>query len=164
MGIFKLRQGGKNVSCPDISKPIMGGIIHESTVLFRAEWRHIYAGWRCAYSQPCHWRGRAAVYWQVWSDVETLSERTSSILYYKANKPEDSDWLVLPVTNFDACFGSSSFSRKYLSKIPKKLMQREKQSYGVSRYKVDLDLLQDRQPDNMLDFLLEILRSGSTPF
>ena len=25
--------------------------------------------------------------------------------YYIANRPEDSDWAVLPVVNFDACFG-----------------------------------------------------------
>lgn len=58
-------------------------------------------------------------------------------IYYKANKPEDSDWVVLPVTNFDAYFGRSSFSRKYLNKIPKELIQRDKQSYGISRYKMD---------------------------
>lgn len=86
------------------------------------------------------------------------------VLYYTANKPQDSDWVVLPVTNFDAFFGGSGFSRKYLSKIPKELVQREKQSYGVNRYKVNLDLLQDRQPENMPDFLLELLRSGNTPF
>lgn len=33
--------------------------------------------------------------------------------YYIANKPEDSDWVVLPVANFDACFGGTSFSKKY---------------------------------------------------
>ena len=65
------------------------------------------------------------------------------VVYYKANRPEDSDWVVLPVTNFDACFGGSGFSRKYLSKIPQEPIQREKQSYGVSRYKVDLALLSE---------------------
>lgn len=34
--------------------------------------------------------------------------------YYLANQPEDSDWLVLPVANFDAYFGTTSFGRKYL--------------------------------------------------
>ena len=86
------------------------------------------------------------------------------IVYYKVNKPEDSDWVVLPVTNFDAFFGGNGFSRKYLSKIPKELVQREKQSSGISRYKVDLALLQDYQPDNMPDCLLEFFRSGNTPF
>lgn len=40
--------------------------------------------------------------------VETLA------VYYLANKPEDSDWVVLPVANFDAYFGATSFGRKYL--------------------------------------------------
>ena len=40
--------------------------------------------------------------------VETL------VAYYLANKPEDSDWVVLPVANFDAYFGTTSFGRKYL--------------------------------------------------
>ena len=34
--------------------------------------------------------------------VETLAA------YYFANKPEDSDWVVLPVANFDAYFGTTS--------------------------------------------------------
>ena len=44
--------------------------------------------------------------------VETLAA------YYFANKPEDSDWVVLPVANFDAYFGTTSFGRKYLKQIP----------------------------------------------
>ena len=55
--------------------------------------------------------------------------------YYIANKPEDSDWVVLPVTNFDAYFGSTNFSRKWLNKIPGSLIVRQKQSFGVCRYK-----------------------------
>ena len=39
---------------------------------------------------------------------------TTLVSYYHANKPEDSDWVVLPVANFDACFGTTSFGRKYL--------------------------------------------------
>lgn len=34
-----------------------------------------------------------------------------------ANKPEDSDWVVLPVTNFDAYLQTTSLSRKYLSAL-----------------------------------------------
>ena len=36
------------------------------------------------------------------------------IQYYLANRPDDSAWVVLPVTNFDAYFGDTSFSKKYL--------------------------------------------------
>ena len=46
------------------------------------------------------------------------------IQYYIANKPDDADWVVLPVSNFDAYFGTTSFSRKWLSKIPSEIMER----------------------------------------
>jgi hypothetical protein len=66
---------------------------------------------------------------------------TTLISYYRANKPEDSDWVVLPVTNFDAYFGSANFSHKWLSRIPLKIMKRQKQSFGVCRYMVgNLDI------------------------
>ena len=63
------------------------------------------------------------------------------IKYYFANKPEDSDRVVLPVTNFDAYFGSTNFSRKWLSRIPESLIVRQKQSFGVCRYMVPSSLL-----------------------
>lgn len=55
------------------------------------------------------------------------------IAYYIANKPEDSDWVVLPVENFDCWFGDTNFGRKYLSQIPEEIIQRDN-SFGVSRY------------------------------
>ncbi len=58
------------------------------------------------------------------------------IKYYTANKPEDSDWVVLPVTNFDAYFGNTNFSRKWLNRIPERIIIRQKQSFGVCRYRV----------------------------
>ena len=63
------------------------------------------------------------------------------IAYYIANKPEDSDWVVLPVTNFDAYSGSTNFSRKWLNKIPESLIARQKQSFGVCKYMVPSSLL-----------------------
>ena len=45
--------------------------------------------------------------------------------YYIANKPEYSDWVVLPVANFDAYFGGTSFSKKYLRAIPETIMVRD---------------------------------------
>lgn len=57
------------------------------------------------------------------------------IAYYTANKPEDSDWVVLPVANFDCWFGDTNFGRKYLSQIPEEIIQRSS-SFGVSRYRV----------------------------
>ena len=58
------------------------------------------------------------------------------VSYYKANKPEDSDWVVLPVANFDAYFGNTSFGRKYLKMIPQEILERFVSGYGVCRYRV----------------------------
>lgn len=58
------------------------------------------------------------------------------IAYYAANKPEDSDWVVLPVANFDAYFGGTSFGRKYLKLIPPEILERPDSGFGVSRYRV----------------------------
>lgn len=55
--------------------------------------------------------------------------------YYLANKPGDSAWVLLPVTNFDACFGTTSFSRKWLAKLPESIITREN-GYGVCRYRM----------------------------
>ncbi|MGI5935330.1 MAG: hypothetical protein ACOX7I_00765 [Oscillospiraceae bacterium] len=63
------------------------------------------------------------------------------IAYYAANKPEDSDWVVLPVANFDVYFGDTKFGRKYLSKIPKEIIERTDPSFGVSRYRVAAEYL-----------------------
>ena len=67
--------------------------------------------------------------------VETL------VSYYFANKPEDSDWVVLPVANFDAYFGNTSFGRKYLKMIPSEIMKRSDSGYGVCRYRVTKEYL-----------------------
>lgn len=58
------------------------------------------------------------------------------IAYYKANKPDDSKWVVLPVASFDAYYGNTNFSRKYLSKIPEEILMRSEQMLGVSRFTV----------------------------
>lgn len=54
---------------------------------------------------------------------------------YLANKPEDSGWVVLPVKNFDACFGTTSFSRKRLARLPESALVRGN-GYGVCRYRM----------------------------
>lgn len=54
--------------------------------------------------------------------------------YYIANKPGDSEWVVLPVTNFDAYFGSTMFSRKWLPLIPTTLIVRERERMGMARF------------------------------
>ena len=53
----------------------------------------------------------------------------------EAELPEDSDWVVLPVANFDCWFGDANFGRKYLSQIPEEIVQRSS-SFGISRYRV----------------------------
>ena len=62
--------------------------------------------------------------------VETLAT------YYFANKPEDSDWVVLPVANFDAYFGTTSFGRKYLKQIPETVLERSETGFGLCRYRL----------------------------
>ncbi len=57
------------------------------------------------------------------------------IRYYLANKSDDTDWLVLPVANFDAYYGNNNLSKKWLAKNPKSIMIRENR-HGISRYKV----------------------------
>ena len=58
------------------------------------------------------------------------------IAYYAANKPEDSDWVVLPVASFDAYFGTTSFGRKYLRLIPGEILERPDSGFGICRYRV----------------------------
>lgn len=56
--------------------------------------------------------------------------------YYLANRPEDSDWVVLPVSNFDAYFGTTSFGRKYLKQIPESVLERSETGFGLCRYRL----------------------------
>lgn len=58
------------------------------------------------------------------------------IAYYAANRPEDADWVVLPVASFDAYFGSTTFGRKYLRAISPEIIQRDDSGFGISRYRV----------------------------
>ena len=55
-------------------------------------------------------------------------------LYYLANRLEDSEWVVLPVTNFAAYFGTTTFSRKWLPALCKTAIVRDPSGFGVSRY------------------------------
>ena len=59
------------------------------------------------------------------------------VAFYKANKNEDSDWVVLPIANFDCYYGNTNFSKKWLSKIPDTILTREV-SNGISRVKVNI--------------------------
>lgn len=61
---------------------------------------------------------------------------TTLIAYYAVNRRSDTDWVVLPVANFDAYFGSTMFSRKYMGKLPKEIIERSEHGFGVSRYRI----------------------------
>lgn len=65
------------------------------------------------------------------------------ILFYKQNRQEDTPWVVLPVTNFDCYFGNSSFSRKLLAIVPKEILERSPTSFGVCRYLVKSEFLDE---------------------
>ena len=59
--------------------------------------------------------------------------------YYIANKPTDSDWCVLPVTNVEAYLGSSALSRMYLRELNDKFIMRKESAGVVGVYKMVLD-------------------------
>ena len=63
------------------------------------------------------------------------------VKYYFANKPHDTDKVVLPVTNFDAYFGNGTFSKKWLPKEFDSIIIRDPQSNGVSRYTLHENLI-----------------------
>lgn len=45
--------------------------------------------------------------------------------YYIANKPTDSDWCVLPITNIEAYLGSSALNRMYLKQLIGTVIERK---------------------------------------
>ena len=65
-----------------------------------------------------------------------LEVLTTLVAYYMANRQEDTDWVPLPVANFDAYFGGKTFSKKYLKAIPSEILERTYTGYGVSRYRI----------------------------
>ena len=77
-------------------------------------------------------------------NVLTPSARPAAellIKYYIANKPDDSDKVVLPSTNIDAYFGNGNFSKKWLPKELDSVIIRDPQSNGVSRYTLHENLI-----------------------
>ena len=81
----------------------------------------------------------------IQKNVLTSSARSAAELlvkYYIANKLDDSDKVVLPVTNFDAYFGNGNFSKKWLPKELDSVIIRDPQSNGVSRYTLHEKLIQ----------------------
>ena len=60
------------------------------------------------------------------------------VLYYMAHRQDDTDWVVLPTTNFEVYFGTA-FGRKYLPALPKEVFERGDSGYGIGRYLVKAD-------------------------
>lgn len=70
-------------------------------------------------------------------NVLNLSVRPAAKLlvrYYIVYKPDDSDKVVLHITNIDAYFGNGNFSKKWLPKEFDSIIIREPLVNGVSRY------------------------------
>ena len=59
------------------------------------------------------------------------------ICFCIANKRENTDWVHLPVANFDCYYGNTNFSKKWLSKIPETILEREVTT-GICRVKLKI--------------------------
>ena len=59
------------------------------------------------------------------------------ICFCIANKRGTTDWVHLPVANFDCYYSNTNFSKKWLSKIPDTILERQLFS-GVSRVKLKI--------------------------
>lgn len=63
------------------------------------------------------------------------------VQYYLAHMQESSEWVVLPVVNFDAYFGSTSFSRRWLNELPEDVILRDRKRQDPCRYSVQAPFL-----------------------
>ncbi len=54
--------------------------------------------------------------------------------FYVSNKQDNTDWVILPVTNFDAYFGTTAFGRRYLPLLKEANIIETQTSYGVCRF------------------------------
>ena len=59
------------------------------------------------------------------------------ICFCIANKRENTEWVHLPIANFDCYYGNTNFSKKWLSKIPDTILEREVAS-GICRVKLKI--------------------------
>lgn len=62
---------------------------------------------------------------------------SDAICFCFANKREDTEWVHLPVANFDCYYGNTNFSKKWSSKIPDTILEREVSS-GIYRVKLNI--------------------------
>ena len=66
----------------------------------------------------------------------TMEHVATLISYYEVNKPEDTDWVILPAASFNCYFGNTAFSKKVLPATTGLFIERSEMSYGSGRYKV----------------------------
>lgn len=59
------------------------------------------------------------------------------ICFCIANKRENTDWVHLPIANFDCYYGNTNFSKKWLSKIPDTILEREV-TLGICRVELKI--------------------------
>ena len=55
--------------------------------------------------------------------------------FYYANRQDDYEWVILPVVNFNAYYGATTFEKNYLPLLPKEIFVRETFP-GLCRFKV----------------------------
>ena len=58
------------------------------------------------------------------------------VRYYLAHRQPDTDWVVLPVANLDAFFGTTSFSHTWLKELPEEVILRDRKRKDPCRYLV----------------------------
>ena len=55
--------------------------------------------------------------------------------YYATNREDDQEYVVLPQQNFNAWFGSTAFSQKWVAALNEKVIEK-KSSEGVCKYAI----------------------------
>ena len=55
---------------------------------------------------------------------------------YLANKQDEEDWVILPVSAVDAYYGSTGFSKKWKKALPKEIIE-YKESYGICKFRIN---------------------------
>ena len=70
-------------------------------------------------------------------ELPVLKIPAAEPLIADANRKEETDWVVLPVANFCAYYGSMTFEKTYLPGLPEDIFIRDRRD-GVSIFKVDL--------------------------
>lgn len=71
-------------------------------------------------------------------DQKVIPYLSDLVAYYHVHKPEDTVWVILPIANFDAYYGSTYFSKRILPAIPTEILVKE-EHYGISRYQLSQD-------------------------